>query len=175
MPANKIPISRQQSIVDVINNLLMDTGMSYPEYGLKKIIERVIPGVLIKEDDFNGDKHIKGAVFKKSSEYRSPLIAIQADQPRRAKTFALAHEFGHYILNHNPHSNYLIDTREFDGSRTMQNEGEAHFFALSLLMPKDKFVKLDQPFVNDRQLADYFGVTEANIRVRRDWLGSNGY
>lgn len=174
MPVNRIPTRRQREIVDLIDNIKLEIGMSYPQYGLKKIIKRTIKDVLIKEDDFNGDTHIKGAVFK-SRNNTQPLIAIQSDQPKRSKTFALAHEFGHYMLNHNPDSNYLIDTRQFDGSHAMQNEGEANFFAMSLLMPRDDFTRLDQPFVNDDQLARYFGVTETQVKVRREWLKSNGY
>lgn len=175
MPINKINKTRQREIVEAINSILIDTGMSYPEYSLKAIIKEAIPGILIKEDSFRGNKRIKGVVFRQSKEYSKPLIAIQSDQPNRAKSFALAHEFGHYVLDHNPHSNYLLDTRVFDGSPTMQDEGEANFFAMSLLMPKDKFAKLDQPFVSDEQLAEYFGVNETNVRVRRDWLRVNGY
>ena len=175
MPVNKISRQRQQEIVDVINTIRIDTGMSYPENGLKSIITHAVPDILIKEDNFNGNKHIKGAVFRQSPEYEHPLIAIQADQPRYAKTFALAHEFGHFMLQHNPHSNYLIDTREYDGSKTMQDEGEATFFAMSLLMPKEEFSRLDLPFVDDRQLSRYFGVTDAQVRVRREWLKTNGF
>jgi Zn-dependent peptidase ImmA (M78 family) len=175
MPANAITLRRQEEIVDIINNLKLQTGMTYPEYGIKTIIKASIENVLVKEDDFSGNVHIKGAVFRKSREYGQPVIAIQANQSPRSKTFALAHEFGHYLLKHNPDSNYLIDTREFDGSRGMQDEGEANFFAMSLLMPKGEFKKLDQPFVDDGQLAKYFGVTESQISVRREWLRKNGY
>lgn len=175
MPVNKISSRRQREISDIINGIRLDTGMSYPDDNLKQIIESTISDVLIKEDDFNGNRHIKGAVFKKSKQYSQPVIAIQANQPLGSKTFALAHEFGHYMLNHNEDSNYLIDTHEFDGSRMMQQEGEANFFAMSLLMPKEEFQKLDQPFVNDSQLARYFGVTETQVRVRRDWLRSNDF
>lgn len=175
MPLNRISPRRQQEIVDLIENLKLELGMSYPKYGLKTIVTAAIPGVLIKEDDFNGNAHIRGAVFKRSGDYKQPVIAIQAEQPKHAKNFALAHEFGHYFLDHNPDSNYLIDTREFDGTSAMQDEGEANFFAQTLLMPKGEFLKLDQPFVEDFQLARYFGVTEAQVKVRREWLRSNGY
>ena len=175
MPLNKLSLSRQEEIIDFINNLKLSIGMTYPETPLKTIISTAIPGVLIKEDNFGNNHHIKGAVFRESKDYKVPVIAIQSVQSARSKTFALAHEFAHYMLNHNPKLNYLIDDRTFDGSATMQNEGEANFFAQSLLMPKALFEKLDKPFVDDRKLADYFGVTESSVGVRREWLKRNGY
>lgn len=175
MPVNKISQKRQQEILDHINDIRLQTGMTYPQDSLKSIIKGSIQDVLIRESDFNSNSHIKGAVFRKSKEYNRPVIAIQSNQSVQSKAFALAHEFGHFTLNHNPDSNYLIDTREFDGTKAMQDEGEANFFAMSLLMPKNEFQRLDQPFVNNKQLADYFGVTEGQVSVRREWLRSNGY
>lgn len=175
MPVNKISLRRQREILDEINAIRLDTGMTYPQNTLQEIMQRYVPDVLITESNFNGNEHIKGAVFRKSPEFDRPAIAIQENQPARAKNFALAHEFGHYVLKHNPDSNFLIDTRKFDGTDAMQDEGEANFFAMALLMPRDEFEELDQPFVSSKRLAEYFGVTEAQVSVRRDWLRSNGY
>jgi Zn-dependent peptidase ImmA (M78 family) len=175
MAQNKLSLQRQSEIVDVINNLKLSLNMTYPEVDLKKIINGAIPGVQLKEDDFNGNAHVKGAVFRKSKKYTQPVIAIQSNQSPRSKTFALAHEFAHYILDHNPAVNYFIDDRAFDGSKVMQQESEASFFAQTLLMPKSLFESLDQPFVGDKKLADYFGVSESTVGVRREWLKRNGY
>lgn len=175
MPLNKLSLDRQAQIVDLINNLKLSLGLSYPEDDLKKIIRSAIPEVLIKEDDFNGNYHIKGAVFRKSNEYSQPVIAVQSKQSRQSKTFTLAHEFAHYILNHNPAHNYYIDDRQFDGTKVMQDEGEANFFAMELLMPKAVFENLDLPFVSNNKLAAYFGVSETSVGVRREWLKRNGY
>jgi Zn-dependent peptidase ImmA (M78 family) len=172
MPLNRISIQRQREIEDMVHSILLSTGLSYPENSLLGIIKANIPDVVLVEDDFGG-KDIRGAIFRKSDKFRHPLIAIQANQSAGAKTFALAHEFGHYVLNHNEKDNYFIDTRPFDGSRPMQDEGEANFFAATLLMPKDEFLRLDQPFVTDAQLAERFGVSPAAARVRREWLSSN--
>lgn len=175
MPRNELSLQRQAEIVDYINALTLSIGMTYPEYSLKSIIKAIIPNVLIREDAFGGNYHIKGAVFRKSEEYPQPVIAIQSKQTKESKTFSLAHELGHYVLEHNPKLNYYIDDRQFDGTKIMQDEGEANFFAQALLMPKSLFEKLDKPFVNDKSLADYFGVSESSVRVRREWLKRNGY
>lgn len=175
MPLNPLTLQRQAEIEEIIQNLQLSTGLFYPEDNLLDLIQAAIPDVKIVEHDFDGKLNIKGAIFKKSKDYPQPLIAVQSKQSKPSKTFALAHEFGHYLLGHNPRANYFIDDRTFDGSKAMQNEGEANFFAQILLMPKDKFEQLDQPFVTDEQLAARFGVTEGAIRVRREWLQRNGY
>lgn len=175
MPRNILTVDRQAEIVSIIEAIQLSTGLSYPTNSLKDIIKATIPDVLIKEHDFGGNSHVKGAVFRKSEEYVQPIIAVQSRQSAGSKTFTLAHEFGHYMLEHNPSQNYYIDDLPFDGSSIMQDEGEANFFASVLLMPKEEFIRLDQPFVSDKKLADYFGVTEGSVRVRREWLKRNGY
>ena len=173
--SNILSLARQAEITRIVEEMKLSAGLTYPENGLKSIIRASIPKVEIKQHDFNGNRHIKGAVFRISNKNENPIIAVQARQTPGSKTFTLAHEFGHYILGHNPSQNYLIDDRPFDGSKPMQDEAEANFFAQTLLMPKSDFEKLDQPFVPDVTLAKFFGVTEGAVRVRREWLQRNGY
>jgi Zn-dependent peptidase ImmA (M78 family) len=175
MPLNKLSLERQKQIVDLIDDLRLSLGMTYPENGLKSIIRQAIPNVVLKEDDFKGNADIRGALFRESAEYDKPLIAIQSRQNKAAKTFTLAHEFGHFLLGHNPLHNHYIDHQVFDGSKTMQDEGEANFFAMELLMPKSDFVHIDVPGIADSKIAEYFGVSENSVRVRRNWLMRNGY
>ncbi|MCP3702014.1 MAG: ImmA/IrrE family metallo-endopeptidase, partial [Alteromonas sp.] len=111
----------------------------------------------------------------KSKDYKKPAIVVNSQQKAEEKNFTIAHEFAHYMLEHDGTSNYYIDDKPFDGSETMQLEGEANFFASILLIPKDKFLKLDLPFVSDAQLAERFGVSESMIGVRRSWIQRNGY
>jgi Zn-dependent peptidase ImmA (M78 family) len=173
MPLNRISLQRQKDIEELVQSIFMSTGLSYPENSLQDIIEAYIPDVKIVENDFNGKVAIRGAIFRKSKDYEHPLIAVQSRQSAGAKTFTLGHEFGHYVLKHNDQDNYLIDDRPFDGSTFMQDEGEANFFAASLVMPREEFLRLDNPYTNDDQLAARFGVTPTAVRVRREWLNSN--
>ncbi|QQS21910.1 ImmA/IrrE family metallo-endopeptidase [Candidatus Saccharibacteria bacterium] len=175
MPLNRLSLQRQAEITDLVNALTLHAGMAYPEAPLKKLIQDTIPDVLIREDDFDGNSHVKGAVFRKSKTFPRSIIAIQSNQTKRSKTFSLAHEFGHYVLKHNPSRNYYIDDMPFDGTKHMQDEAEANFFAQTLLMPRDVFMKVDKPFVSDQSIADFFGVSESVVRVRREWLKRNGY
>jgi Zn-dependent peptidase ImmA (M78 family) len=172
-PRNLVPIEKQREIEAIIDQILLKAGLSYPENSLTDIIERSIPGVKIVEDDFNGNPNIGGMIFRKSDKFDEDLIAIQKRQSDGAKSFALAHEFAHYILGHDGEERYLIESATFNGSSIMQEEAEANFFAAALLMPRDKFKTLDVPFFTDEQLAKRFGVTVPAVRVRRNWIDSN--
>ena len=170
--ANYIPRTRQWEINTLIDEIRLITGKSYPEDGVIDIIKSYIPGVAIVEHDFEGDLTTRGAIFKKSDTFDHSLIAIQKKQPKEAKTFTLAHEFGHYCLDHIGSSNFMIDKEVFDGSEHMQREAEAQYFAGTLLMPVDKFSALAS-YLTTSQLAQRFGVSESAVRVRKAWL--DGY
>ncbi|HEU5187972.1 MAG TPA: ImmA/IrrE family metallo-endopeptidase [Candidatus Saccharimonadales bacterium] len=169
MPANYIARTRQFEINNLIDEILLNTDLSYPESSVIDIIKAYIPDVSIVEDNFDGDSNIRGAIFKKSKEFTKPLIVIQKKLTKVGKTFTLAHEFGHYCLGHTGSANFMIDKLHYDGSEEMQKEGEAQYFAGALLMPVDKFMKLDN-VVGDVELARRFGVSESAVRVRKAWL-----
>jgi Zn-dependent peptidase ImmA (M78 family) len=166
---NYIPRTRQWEINSLIDEILLITEKSYPEDSIIDIIKGYIPGVDIAEHDFDGDTNTRGAIFKKSKDFKNPLIVIQKNQSKGAKTFTLGHEFGHYSLNHMGKANFMIDKEEYDGSDHMQREAEAQYFAATLLMPADKFNKLSD-YLSVQQLAKRFGVSEAAVRVRKAWL-----
>lgn len=166
---NYIPPTRQWEINSLINDILLVSNKSYPEDGVIDIIKGFIPDITILEHDFDGDLTTRGAIFKKSPTFKHPLIAVQKRQSKQAKTFTLAHEFGHYSLGHIGASNFMIDKEEYDGSEHMQREAEAQYFAATLLMPTDKFSKLAS-FLTVPQLAQRFGVSESAVRVRKAWL-----
>ncbi len=175
MPANPLTKQRQAEIATIVENILLSVRKFYPNDSLIQIIESTIPDVHITETTFDGQTNIRGAIFRKSKEYERPTIAINSAQTNGGKNFAIAHEFGHFMLGHGGDANFYIDDKPFDGSETMQNEGEANFFASVLLMPKEAFLKLDLPFISDEQLAEHFGVSVSAIGVRREWIHRNGF
>lgn len=175
MPANPLSLERQNQIANLVENIRLSTGLFYPHDSLVSIIKSTIPDCHITESDFNGKSNLRGAIFRKSKDYKTATIAINTAQSEPEKIFTLAHEFAHYMLKHDGDTNYFIDDKPFDGSESMQLEGEANFFASILLIPKEMFLKLDLPFVNDAQLAKYFGVSESMIGVRRSWIERNGF
>jgi Zn-dependent peptidase ImmA (M78 family) len=170
---NYITRKRQSEIDSLLDDIQLVTGKSYPADDLLDIISAYIPDVSILEHDFGGDRAIRGAIYKKSDEFKKPLIVVQKLLSPSAKTFTIAHEFGHYSLDHPGEANYMLDRIEFDGTEEKQREADAQYFAASLLMPRDKFVKL-MNYLSDSELALRFGVTEAAVRVRKAWLDGSG-
>ena len=169
MIANYISRKRQWEINTQIDEILLESGKNYPEDSVIDIIKGYIPDISIVEHDFEGDLSTRGAIFKKSESFEHPLIVIQKKLPKQLKTFTLAHEFGHYSLDHVGSSNFMIDKEVFDGSEHMQKEAEAQYFAAALLMPYDKFTKLSN-YLTVPQLAQRFGVSESAVSVRKAWL-----
>lgn len=156
----------------IIDQVLMTTQMSYPDNSLIDIIRYAIPGVQIVQSDFDGDGSIRGIIFKKTETSDRPKIAIQQNLSPEAKTFALAHEFGHFMLGHPGDKNFFVDRMEYDGSNRQQLEAQAQYFAASLLMPAEKFAWLAS-VLSEEELAKRFGVSVAAVRVRKKWVKSS--
>lgn len=167
--ANYVTPMRQHHINQLLEDILLTTEKSYPEDSLLDIIKSYISDVEVIEHDFDGDRSIRGAIYKKSKDFDKPLIVIQRRINKEGKSFTLAHEFAHYVLDHPGDANYMIDKMAFDDSEEMQKEAEAQYFAGSLLMPVEKFTKL-MGVMSVSQLAQRFGVSESAVKVRKAWL-----
>ena len=63
------------------------------------------------------------------------VIEVAIDDPPNRQRFTLAHELGHYVLEHNPLFTES-DPRAFENPRDV-NEKEANYFAAALLMPEE--------------------------------------
>ncbi len=168
---NHLTTLEKERIEGILANLELTLGKSYPQDSLLDIVESAIPGVQVLDHDF--DTSIRGAIYKKSEAFATPRIVLRRSLNPEQKTFALAHEFGHYLLDHPGKANFLLDKMVWDGSRKQQLEAQAQYFAASLLMPKDHFLKLAK-VLDDNDLAKRFGVSIAAVRVRKDWLRVDG-
>lgn len=160
---------RQAEIEGTIDQLQLSIDKTYPKDSLIDIVKASIPEISIVEHDFHGDRNTRGVIYKKSDNFKTPLIVIQKKLTKEGKTFALAHEFAHYVLGHTGSANFMFDKIGFDGSESAQKEAEAEFFAASLLMPRDEFTKLAE-LLDIKGLAKRFGVSESAARVRKRWL-----
>ena len=168
MVRNHLSTLELTRIDEALNSLLLDVHKTYPEDSLLDIIKAAIPGMEILEEDF--DPSIRGVIYKKSKEFPTPRIVIQKQLSPEQKTYALAHEFGHYLLDHPGEKNFMLDKMVYDGSRRQQLEAQAQYFAASLLMPRDKFLWMTRVIPNDEVIAKRFGVTPTTVKVRRAWL-----
>ena len=84
---------------------------------------------------------------------RAVIEVASRDHPNRQR-FTLAHELGHYVLEHNPVFTDA-DSHSFEAPRGI-NESEANYFAAALLMP-DEWVRKDWSNLQDAaRMADLY-------------------
>lgn len=149
----------------------LGVGVDAPLPDLLRLIEDVaeIPvTVLPLPDDF------AGAIGRKRN--RHFIFINSGDHPVRRR-FTLAHEFGHYILDHSP----VIDREEdIDGktARRRPEEAEANYFASEFLAPEQAV----RGFAQARKIqtvgleaivlmADFFGISAKAARIRFEEVG----
>ena len=103
-------------------------------------------------------------------------IIVNADDSPEQQNFTVAHELGHYLLEHHLSEdfvkNYSVLLRNTCAGEAMPMELEANVFADNLLVPaiflreyRDKY-----PHATDRELARVFGVSPEVICYRRPFV-----
>ena len=85
------------------------------------------------------------------------IIAVNRERSGPYKRFVVAHEFGHYALNHCKEGKAYLHRETQTGKNEVENE--ADYFAAALLMPREAFRRSYQ------ELADR-GVPEKERHIR---------
>jgi len=181
--------------IEQISNTLfkkyVNRGGSYKQFS--NIIEK--EGIKLKEVNSSNIKFLGALTFSINSQ---PYIMINQNIPNTGrKNFTIAHELGHYFLNHKLHSSsfecFEDDITE-DKQATKNIEHEANHFASCFLMPEQKIISAfrgilkrskrttrnDFLFVNKENygiwrgicedLTKRYGVSEAALRYRLIYL-----
>jgi Zn-dependent peptidase ImmA (M78 family) len=146
-----------------------------------ELIARV-EGLPIVETDMDDD--ISGALIR-NGDLKG--IAVNATQAPVRKRFTIAHELGHYILDHvdNDHLDWQFTVIRRDGRSSEAEDFQeiaANFFAASLLMPKHflrEDVEQSKRFNGEFRIEDTdvqflarkYNVSEAAMRYRLQNLG----
>jgi hypothetical protein len=100
------------------------------------------------------------------------LIIINDGHALTRQNNSLAHEIGHIVLSHEPAKMYVTP----DGLMMMSeynplHEAEANWFAGAILVPRDALLDVIKRGLADRAAADYYGVSAAVYRMRRNLTG----
>ena len=158
----------------------------YPEVSLVEIVKK--RGLTVYRHDFgahNGDD-VMGAIDFKGEDSKPVIYLNKYNHPNNQK-FTLAHELGHYVLNHrNKDTQFRIDFASDiypKDSEARQQELEANYFAGALLMPdvairrKLKRDDLSKEITAKEleDLKDYFKVSKLALKTRIDWLRRSRY
>lgn len=97
-------------------------------------------------------------------------IYINETDPPNRVTFTVAHELGHYILEHQPDKYGVLPRWQKPGTEKTEIEREADAFAANLLVPKTLLKKVLSEYKLTKDdvltLAKMFGVSEEVMRYR---------
>jgi len=110
---------------------------------------------------------LSGLVF----EYEDgAVIAVNADHPANRRRFSIAHELGHYLLDH--HDRFHIDVDDSDvPGYDWQVERMANEFAAEILMPRNQVIPEFAANPDTHTLAARFKVSEMAMGYRLVNLG----
>ena len=111
--------------------------------GVHKVWDKIMTGEAIKYRQIATSSDFVGALTRGNNgqSYIMTNAAISNDGRRN---FTIAHELGHYALEHHLHSGSLFCSNDGimeEGSAALAIEREANHFATCLLMPEEKIRK----------------------------------
>jgi len=164
MALSKEEVLKIESLtMDLLRDAYRETEI-IPPIDLDKVIQH--SGLVIKAADFE-NPDIAGAYDRTSA-----LILIKKSDPYFRQVFTVAHELGHYYLHKEKPDEifYRGDFENLDGGQKKQ-EQEANWFASSLLMPQEIFIKFWSILKNINELASSFGVSSVACYYRLKNLG----
>lgn len=129
---------RNDEILNIVSSVLdkyHNKGATY------KLFDEIMfrEGIKFKEIEENQDDFL-GALVKTNSNQNCIIINKNIDNVGR-KHFTIAHELGHYFLNHQLNNAFLFCSKSDvleDGYQSDPIEREANYFASCFLMPEDK-------------------------------------
>lgn len=165
-----LTLERQKQIDAHIESIRLNTGLSYPDDSLLEIAKAL--GVAVVELDL--PENINGAVqYQNDNGQDEAKIILNKSFPLQRKVFTLAHELGHFVL-HKGEMRFRLDKIDYTEKESIK-ETEANYFAASLLVPKDKLIKIlmTAEGIEHEIIANYFGVSTPVIENRIKWVISN--
>lgn len=126
----------RREIEKLVSQILRKLEINAPPVPVEEIA--VAQGLPVIESPFASD--VSGALIRTDG---LAGIAVNGTQHPNRKRFTIAHELGHYLLEHEgegDHLDWKFTVLRRDGNSSEANdtqEMEANFFAASLLMPRD--------------------------------------
>lgn len=126
-------------------------------------------GLKVISHSLEGD--VSGVLIIKNG---SGTIGVNPKHPEVRKRYTIAHELGHFLLNHQRERSFFIDTRdrelvavmfrdEQSSTGELQQEREANAFAAALLMPAD--------LIKDHIRAHKFDLTDSESTALKELAG----
>jgi Zn-dependent peptidase ImmA (M78 family) len=115
------------------------------------------------------DADVAGAIEKRP-DGQVRIYLNREDHPNRQR-FTCAHEIGHFV-QHGEEDFEFVDYRDMTASLGVdEDERYANAFAAALLMPEKEMRRLKSIGMNQRDMKEVFGVSEAALVNRLKNLG----
>lgn len=160
----------------IVKGILQKHNIVAPPIPIELIAKK--EGVLLKYSVF--EDNISGLLYRKNNK---DVIGVNEDHSPNRQRFTIAHEFGHYILNHQ--GNLFVDKHhklyrnEISKEGTSREERQANKFAAEILMPEEMLInelsKYDDPDIEDpsqlNKIAEKFKVSPQALTIRLANLG----
>lgn len=130
-----IDLTRRRQIRQAAHAVLVRHAVKDPPVPVRRLIEA--EGLTVAEMRWGRDCAVDGLLVRNKR-----AIALNVDKPERRQTFSLAHELGHYLLNHDGVRMGGIARVDIDhppdevADPEHELEQEADEFAGELLVPK---------------------------------------
>jgi Zn-dependent peptidase ImmA (M78 family) len=103
-------------------------------------------------------------------DFEDKEIYVNDDDPPNRQTFTVAHELGHFLLNHDKNEYGVLYRMQKINGENSPLEKEANLFAANLLVPskmlKDTIKKYNLNDKDDEILASLFGVSKEMMGYR---------
>lgn len=164
---NNFAIEKSRELYSKVNHLF-----PYDYTDLDIVLQHIgLNAYLYNPNDFNPDDFKDyGDLYRiiiNASGYlvkdEKKIYVNISEHPVRQR-FTIAHEIGHYYLNHENTGFLMRDERLNIGSK--KEDQEANAFAMELLMPEKKFIKLFCIHQSYEKLAHIFGVSYSMAKKR---------
>ncbi len=142
---------------------------------------------VVRHNFFNKDlmtlDQVSGTLVIKDGKKTIGVNSLESEKRQR---FTIAHELGHYFLDHLQDAEVIMDTkrlyRNFESALgSKSQEVQANAFAAALLMPRSQVIKcfeeerMKDDFIEDSEiiahLAKIFDVSEVSMSIRLNRLG----
>ncbi|MFC1622959.1 ImmA/IrrE family metallo-endopeptidase [Patescibacteria group bacterium] len=114
------------------------------------------------------------AGFLDYDENNMATIYVNKDESAGRQLFTIAHELGHYALEHKSKDCEVLLRRPVPGDQKSKEEVEADVFAANLLVPEEMLLEVMRRYnisrYQESSLSKIFGVSQTMMKYRLNFL-----
>lgn len=171
-----------KEVETIVNSIDCEDFMVNTDKCIEQVSKNKNVSIAVRKVDFSFDSEIKdcGAFMQLKNENgkNTAIILLNSSKDPIFQRFSLMHELGHIILYDFSSNNKIYNCAHIrytlnyisdeicEKNKELYEEQKANIFALELLMPKNKFLKVCQEKNNIIEIAKEFGVAPEAVSSR---------